>query len=839
MVANIRGYTPNYDFKLINFDTPRWHTLEYDNWSKLDALLTQTGVPNFRGEWIHSTLYNIGDRVQDGEEGHLYRALVQHSSAPSGTFADERAAHPEYWVIVIPGVPIYIGEWGSSQTYAQGDIVFIDYDYFLCVGPHFSTATFDPLYWQQIFSAESIVLDAQTAASAAEASAAAAAVSETNAAASAAAAAVDADDAALSAEASAAAQGAFKWNYDSATAAVDPGTGDVRFNSAFLPSATVMMISSSTMDTGNPDVSDWIATWDDSTNPNIRGTVYVRKVGAPQNFFVANITGVVQDLGTWLQMPITPIAFGGAINNNDDVTIAYARAGDRGASGPGGGDMLSTNNLSDVDDAVSAAANLGLGTTSVPTFAQINLNNLPTIATHVATKQYVDDLPDPPQPLYISDTPPVGASDNAMWWDSDAGVLYVRYNDGDSSQWVSATAVPVIDTSSFVVKTGDTMAGALVLPSDPANPLEASTKQYVDAAETNANQYTDGLITSIQASVRMTARNRVVNGDMFISQENGDAAGTTANYYMADQWATSFSISGVGAVSSKRQATITPKGSLYRARITITTAIPAPVSTDYIFFTQAVEGFRFADFKFGSASARRIIVRFGWRSPAGTYSLAIRNSDATRTFLANFTIPVEQANNDTEQVILIPGDVTGTWTYSNTTGMTLCFAILTNADLNGVAGWNAGNKIGTSANTNGAAVINNTFDLFDVGMYLDLDGSGIPPHWERPEYTQEIVLCRRYWRLNDDFRTTFVGSTTAIRAIMPIEPYMRTSPAVSIRNGTGGIHVWSAALVDLIAITANNSQPHLLDISGTGSLAHSNALASSITLGVLNVSARL
>ena len=37
----------------------------------------------------------------------------------------------------------------------------------------------------------------------------------------------------------------------------------------------------------------------------------------------------------------------------------------------------------------------------------------------------------------ISDTPPT-APDNALWWDSKGTGLYVRYNDGNSSQWVAA-----------------------------------------------------------------------------------------------------------------------------------------------------------------------------------------------------------------------------------------------------------------------------------------------------------------------------------------------------------------------------------------------------------------
>jgi hypothetical protein len=51
--------------------------------------------------------------------------------------------------------------------------------------------------------------------------------------------------------------------------------------------------------------------------------------------------------------------------------------------------------------------------------------------------------------VYVADAPP-SAPDSSLWWESDSGVLYLRYNDGDSSQWVAVTPVanppaPVLD----------------------------------------------------------------------------------------------------------------------------------------------------------------------------------------------------------------------------------------------------------------------------------------------------------------------------------------------------------------------------------------------------------
>jgi hypothetical protein len=52
--------------------------------------------------------------------------------------------------------------------------------------------------------------------------------------------------------------------------------------------------------------------------------------------------------------------------------------------------------------------------------------------------------------IAVSDTPPVGVPDNTLWWESDTGILYVRYNDGDSTQWVAAFATPSTDLTGAV-----------------------------------------------------------------------------------------------------------------------------------------------------------------------------------------------------------------------------------------------------------------------------------------------------------------------------------------------------------------------------------------------------
>ena len=203
MVANIRGYTPNYGLKLINFDTPRWHTLEYSNWELVDAIMASTGLPGLRGEWVNSTAYIAGERVYDGADGKIYGCLVSHTSAASGTFAADRTARPTYWMLQTLDTPRYRGVWAAATSYDAADIVVVGaYTYYVCVVKHVSSATFPPdtaTKWSLVFDATAAVNSTDANATAAAGSATSASTSASQAATSASGAQTSATNAATSA----------------------------------------------------------------------------------------------------------------------------------------------------------------------------------------------------------------------------------------------------------------------------------------------------------------------------------------------------------------------------------------------------------------------------------------------------------------------------------------------------------------------------------------------------------------------------------------------------------------------------------------------------------------
>jgi hypothetical protein len=344
--------------------------------------------------------------------------------------------------------------------------------------------------------------------------------------------------------------------------------------------------------------------------------------------------------------------------------------------------------------------------------------------------------------LFTSDTPPAGAPDNSFWWESDTGLLYLRYSDGDSSQWV--IAMPQPDVTMFLAKAGDTMTGPLVLAADPTAPMQAVTKQYSDKLFTAPMGLTYIQQEQARANIGALKKNYLINGAMMVSQDNGATAGNPANafYYAADQFGASGNFSG-GVGSYGQVPSPTPAGSPNRVRFTVTTADTTIVAGDLAYITQRVEGLRVADLQFGTAAAKTVTVAFGVRAPAGTYTVAFwNNTNGDRTYRTTYVIAAGEANTDVYKSVVIPGDVAGTWTKDTSLGLIVFWALMAGTTYQGASGvWNASSGLADPAQFNLMGTNGNVFELFDVGMY---EGNVAPP-FQVPDYATELLSCQRYY----------------------------------------------------------------------------------------------
>src|SRR5215471_9456313 len=349
-----------------------------------------------------------------------------------------------------------------------------------------------------------------------------------------------------------------------------------------------------------------------------------------------------------------------------------------------------------------------------------------------------------PPGTYIGDNPPGSPSNGQLFWESDTGNFYIFYIDpgGAPGQWVQ------VNTS-----------GA--------------------AATATADAY-----------------NRIVNGAMLISQENGNTASATAAssaaYYGADQWFGWWSLTGGTANFRSVALAGPPSGSKTYLQMQFPGGAPANASA-YALITQRIEGLRVADLQWGTANAKPVMLRF-WAnaSTAGTYSVRFGNAvgAATRCYVAQFTLA---AATWTQVSLVVPGDTTGVWASDTSLGMSIDFCIFTGSTFTGVTGWQAGNFFAAPGQV-ASLPSNATFLVADVGLYADPSNTGKAPPWQTPDYATALRDCQRYYIFTAAAQFGYGGTASAGAqpqyGSISFPCQMRITPTMSIvspayGNGSG------------------------------------------------------
>lgn len=309
-------------------------------------------------------------------------------------------------------------------------------------------------------------------------------------------------------------------------------------------------------------------------------------------------------------------------------------------------------------------------------------------------------------------------------------------------------------------------------------------------------------------------RNRMVNSNKAVSQENGQTSGTTNGRYLSDQNAMFF-VSSAGTFTGVNVLTLSPAGG-YRDRITITVPDASVAAGEYLTYTQNLEASNTRDFKWGAAGANPIVIRMGFRGPTGTYAIALHNNGATRSYVALFTISAAQTNTDTVQTFAIPGDVTGTWlTAEGVIGVTMDVVLTCGTTFQGTTGWQAGNIFGTSAVSFGMATSGAVFEFFDFGMKLDPNGTGI---YGTYEITTDAVYRPERYVGTTAIDVVFLsdGAGRLVQQTVPFDVMCKTPSVVAVTSGT---------IVNASAITetATSNKTMKFGLTGTGAGAMSAA----------------
>ena len=265
-----------------------------------------------------------------------------------------------------------------------------------------------------------------------------------------------------------------------------------------------------------------------------------------------------------------------------------------------------------------------------------------------------------------------------------------------------------------------------------------------------------------------------VNGNMEVSQERGTSAVTTGSY-VVDGWAVAVS----GAAISAQQVADAPDGHPASLKVSVTSADTSPASTDLACIFHAIEGYRTSRLALGTSSAASIAIGFWVKANRpGNYSVSIRNGAANRSYVTTFAVT---ASATWQYVTLtIPGDVTGTWATTNSTGLTFAITLMSGSTYTTASSsiWISGNYVAVAGATNGTASTTDYMQITGVTLLpgIELPSAARARFVMRP-YDQEWTLCRRYYRTIQSGVGVAYASTVA-RFNIPHEG-MRAAPTAS------------------------------------------------------------
>ena len=291
----------------------------------------------------------------------------------------------------------------------------------------------------------------------------------------------------------------------------------------------------------------------------------------------------------------------------------------------------------------------------------------------------------------------------------------------------------------------------------------------------------DVTLSNLRSDQPMTFRNRIINGDMRISQRNssnqvtpptnGDT--TQTNNYPVDRWFIQNS-SGSATIFGQ-QVTDVPNGNFqHSVKISTTTAINT-TQAQQLNFQQRIEGYNVADFGFGSTSAKSMTFSFYVKSNVlGNYGFIIHNGNVC--FVSKYEITTEDVWKKVT-INLTPQTSYALSNSTNGTGLYINFDLGCGSDFeSNNEGWQTGdfkrpiNCIKWANNTNAT--------LYITGVQLE-EGT-VPTPFEHRPYGTELALCQRYFETSYNIGTA-IGTATDIGSCMFISNRNPGLPHTQVR----------------------------------------------------------
>lgn len=328
--------------------------------------------------------------------------------------------------------------------------------------------------------------------------------------------------------------------------------------------------------------------------------------------------------------------------------------------------------------------------------------------------------------------------------------------------------------------------------------------------------------SQLQTFNSLGQRNRIINGGMTIDQRNSGASQSITSSYSIDRWKADRVASG-GVVVTGQQVSDAPSGFSNSYKFTVTTP-GSQAAGDYHQWAQYIEGYNFADFNWGTATAKPATISFWAKSSlATTLSVGLRDG----SFSYSYVIPFTFTTANTWQFFSFTVTPPSVGTYSSTTGYGLdlhfCLGAGTSVGTTTTNTWIASNVIGY---TGGGILGTSGATLQITGVQLERGTAPTP--FEYRDYGRELAMCQRYCQVlanaNSDFDIatgTIYNSTTALVVRSLFVPF-RATPSLSYANLSSM----------LVYAAATNANPSALSLDRAGvSTVTFNATVTGFTAG--------
>ena len=377
-----------------------------------------------------------------------------------------------------------------------------------------------------------------------------------------------------------------------------------------------------------------------------------------------------------------------------------------------------------------------------------------------------------------SDAAPSSPSAGDLWYNTDAGGLFLYYTDADSSQWVEV-----------VGKTGPTGAagGSTITVSDaaPSSPVagqlwwnSTSNKLYIYYTDANSSQWVqattpgaDGATGATGAAGASPGRNKFINGNFDVWQRG---TSRTTSGHLADRWRTG--VVGNSQCTFSQQSftlgqTDVPFNPKYYHRAVV---IAGSDANSYVLFNQRIEDVR-------TFQGETVTVSF-WAK-----------ADAAKDFALEPFQGFGTGGSPSTSVPITPQTVTlsTTWTkYTKTFSIPSITGKTLGTDENSFLGFFFWLDAGSDWNSR-AGSLGNQSGTFDFAQ-IQVERGSTATDFETEHYSETLRKCQRYYYEYPKGETySFIGtgfSTTSTKAHIFLQ-YPVPMRAAPTQTSTGNFQI--------------------------------------------------